>query len=278
MRYQAMLAGATMCSLLSGTALAGAVITLKTTGSDEAATSTISLESDRLRMSNPQEEIIYRTDLHKVWMIHPSDHTYRELTPESMQQMRSQMSAAMAQMQQSLQSMPPEQRKQIEAMMAKRGMPAGGPAQPRQVTWTKAGGSKTVGQWSCTPYKMSVNGVEQVTMCIAKLSEVGLTRDDLKAFISFGSFMQQGLAGVAAQAGALYDFDAMSKQIGFDGVPVETTHAEPGGREEIVGTLQSVEHKSIPADAFELPAGYTKQEMPPMGPRGMPSGGRPPAE
>ena len=272
MRYRMTIGAAALACLLGGTALGGTVITLKTADGPEGDLATISLEPDRLRMNNPQGEMIYRADLHKVWMIDAQDHTYRELTPESMQQMRSQMSAAMAQMQQSLQSMPPEQRQRIEAMMAKRGMPGGNPAQPKQVTWTKAGASKTVGQWSCMPYKMSVNGADQATMCIAKLSDVGLTRDDMKAFISFSAFMQQGMPG-GGSATAMYDFDAMSKQIGFDGVPVETTHAEPGGPAEVVGTLQSVEHKSIPADTFELPGGYTKQDMPMMGPGRMPQGG-----
>src|SRR5690348_1160870 len=106
MRYRLILAGVAVGSLLGGSALAGAVITLKTTGvSDKPETNTISLEPDRLRMNNPQGEIIYRADLHKVWMIDAEDHTYREVTPETMQRMRSQMAGAMAQMQQSLQSM-----------------------------------------------------------------------------------------------------------------------------------------------------------------------------
>jgi hypothetical protein len=44
-----------------------------------------------------------------------------------------QMDQAMAQMQQQLASMPPEQRKQVEAMMASRGVKAGGAGQPTTV-------------------------------------------------------------------------------------------------------------------------------------------------
>lgn len=275
MRNLAMVGAAALFCVMATTALAGTVITLKTTGGpDGQETNTISLEPDRVRMNSAHGEIIYRADLHKVWMIDNGDRTYREITPESMQQMRSMMAGALAQM-------PPEQRQRIEAMMAQRGMgpPGAGAAQPRQATWTQTGGSKTVGQWSCTPYKMSVNGVAEGDMCIARLADVGLTRDDFKAFISFGSFMQQGMPGPAGQRPAgLFDFDAMSKSIGFDGVPVETTRTAPDGGNEVVGTLQSVEHESIPADAFELPVGYTKQEMPMMGPGRMPSGARPPAE
>lgn len=275
MRYLTMAAAAALSSLVAATALAGTVITLKTSGGpNERETNTISLEADRVRMNSAHGEIIYRADLHKVWMIDNGDRTYRELTPESMQQMRTVMAGALAQM-------PPEQRQRIEAMMAQRGMgpPGTGAAQPGQVSWTKSGDSKTVGQWSCTPYKMTINGVAESDMCIAKLSDVGLTRDDLKAFISFGSFMQQGMPGPAGQRPAgLFDFDAMSKSIGFDGVPVETTRTLSDGKEEVVGTLQSVEHKSIPGDIFEPPAGYTKQEMPMMGPGRMPPGMRPPAE
>jgi hypothetical protein len=223
MRNLAM-AGAALLCLTATTALAGTVVTLKSSGGpDGQETNTISLEPDRVRMSNAHGTIIYRADLHKVWMIDNGDRTYHEITPESMQQMRTMMTGALAQL-------PPEQRQRIEAMMAQRGMspPGAGPAQP-QTTWTKNGGTKTVGQWSCTPYKMAVNGVEEGDVCIARLSDVGLTRDDLKAFNSLSSFMQQGMPGGGRPPG-LFDFDAMSKQIGFDGVPIETGRRHPRDR------------------------------------------------
>ena len=189
--------------------------------------------------------------------------------------MRARMAGAMARMQQQLQSMPPEQRKRIEAMMAQRGGPMAG-GQPPKISYEKAGGSKTVGQWSCTPYKMMVNGTARSEMCIAKLSYVGLTRDDIKAFVSLGTFMRQGMAGGPGGGrppAGVYDFDSMSKAIGFDGIPVETSSVSPDGTVEFENKLKSVEHTAIPAATFELPAGYTKQEMPMMGgPGRMPPG------
>ena len=281
MRYSRMLTGVAVSCLLGGEAMAGVVITLETgSAGGQPAASTMSLESDRLRMSSAHNDMIYRADLGKVWIMDTGDRSYREMTPESMKQMRAQMAGAMAQMQQNLQSMPPEQRKRIEAMMAQRGMgPQAGT--PEQAVYEKDGDPKMVGQWSCTPYKVSVNGAERSQMCIAKLADVGLTRDDLKAFASLGVFMQSMMAGPGGEhrrPAGVYDFDAMSKSIGFDGIPVQTAHVSTDGKTEIESTIKSVDRKSIPADAFELPAGYTKQEMPMMGAGKMPGSGRPPAE
>jgi hypothetical protein len=261
--------GAVAASCLVGAqALAGVVITMESgpTG-DKTRTHTMSLESDRLRIAGGHDDMIYRADLSKVWILNSGDRTYREMTPETMQHMRAQMEGAMQQMQQQLQSMPPEQRKQVEAMMAKRGMggmPGAASGQLPQVTYEKAGGSKTVGKWSCTPYKVSINGEDRTQMCIARLSDLGLNRDDFKAFSQFGTFMQSMMAAPGAEkhgpAGA-FDFDGMSKAIGYDGFPVETAHLSADGKVEAENTIKSIDRTSIPADSFEVPAGYTKQDM-----------------
>src|SRR6202034_3764209 len=112
--------------------------------------------------------------------------------------------------------------------------------------------------------------------CMASLSDLGLTRDDMKAFVGFGKFMGQ-MGGIGAQRSqmAQLDFDSIKKQIGFDGFPVQTTFNAPDGRHTVQTTLKSIKHEDPPARTFELPAGYIRQDMgPEMG--GPPGVRRPP--
>ena len=256
---------------LAGTAMAGVVITTQNGGGNgKPETNTMLIDTDRLKMANGDGGIIYRGDLQKVWMLHGEDHSYREMDPQSMKQMQSQIAAAMQRMQQQMASMPPEQRQRMQAMMAQRGIGAPGTAaQPPQIKYEKTGPAKKVGQWSCTPYRVTMNGANDGEMCVAKLSDVGITADDIKALSGFGAFMSQmAPGGNRGGQGNAFDVDGLSKAVGFEGIPVQTTHYSSDGAIDMQNTIVSVDHKSIPKDTFDLPAGYTKQEMPMGPPRG----------
>jgi hypothetical protein len=190
------------------------------------------------------------------------------MSPETMQKMRGMMDQARQKMQQQLQSMPEEQRKRFEAMMAQQGGGPPGSAQPAAPTYEKAGSARTVGNWSCAPYRANIGMSGKEEFCIARLSDVGLTSDDLKGMKSFTAFMRQGFAPEGGPAG--FDYETMSKAIGFDGVPVQTTHYGEDGMIDMQSTIKSIDHESVPAAAFDLPAGYTKKDMPGgrMGPPG----------
>src|SRR5271154_1481432 len=167
-----------------GSAMATTVITLdQTVNGAPGRPQVMYLEPDRLRMSSPENDMIYRGDLSKVWVVKQQDKSYVELTPESMSQMKAQMDQMQAQMQQQMATMPPEQRKQMEAMMASRGMGPNAPATP-QITYTKAGEPKKVGDYACTPFKVTMNGGMVSDLCMAKMSDLGLTRDDMKSFVA----------------------------------------------------------------------------------------------
>jgi hypothetical protein len=223
------------------------------------------LDSDRLRISSSDGDMIYRGDLGKVFILDKDQHSYMEMSPETMQAMKARMDQAMARMKQQMASMPEAQRKQMEAMMAQRGMPMPGqqPSAPPQLSYEKSGDARKVGKWGCTPYKAVANGKPEADLCIAKLEDLGLTRDDLKPMISLSSFMgkQMSQMGGSTPPMASADFDSLKKAVGYDGFPIQTTQTSPAGHGQYVSTLQSVEHKDVPAGSFDIPPGYTKRDM-----------------
>ena len=227
---------------------------------------TMILDTNRLRMSTAAIDVIFRGDLNKVWVLRSKDHSYLELSAAGLGQMGARMDQALAQMKETLAAVPEAQRKQVEAMMASH-MGPGAASAPPQVAYEKAGDSRTVGDWSCAPYQVVVGGKASSEVCVAKLSDLGLSRDDLTGFVSFGAFMAKmtAAAGFLRSPMTSINFDAMSKAIGFDGFPVQTTAKFGDGGRQIVVTLKSIQRQDPPAGAFDIPAGYTKIDFASMG-------------
>jgi hypothetical protein len=266
--WSASLAGALFVLGAGGSATAGTVIALDEAVNDAAPQPrTMVLDTDRLHMSSATTDIIFRGDLNKVWVLRSKDHSYIELTPAGIGQIGARMDQAMAQMKEKLAAVPDAQRKQIEAMMAAHGMGPGAASTPPPVTYEKAGDSRTVGDWSCAPYRIVVGGKASSEVCIAKLSDLGLSRDDLTGFASFGAFAAKMTAAIGVMRSPMttFNFDSMTKAIGFDGFPVQTTTKFGDGSRQIVVTLKSIQHEDPPAGAFDLPAGYTKIDFASMG-------------
>lgn len=244
---------------------ATAAIVIKSTEGDgaQAKSQTLILDADKMRMSTNRGAMLYRADTGKMIMINDTSRSYTEISADSLQKMRSAMQA---QMQQRLAAMPEEQRKKIEAMMAAHGAPTGpamAPETPRVVTYQKSGEARKVGPWICTPFTMLVNDKAESDLCVAKMSDVGLTRDDLQSFINLTATMNKQMGGNGGghrPALASADFEALSKAVGYDAFPVQTARHVDGGPGEIESTVESVEHRDVPANTFEVPADYTKRD------------------
>jgi hypothetical protein len=169
------------------------------------------------------------------------------------------MNAMQATMEQQLKALPEAQRKQVEAMMAQRSGGASADTPPT-ITYEKAGQSKTIGSWSCQVYHQKTDGQLTADTCIAPLSEIGAKSGDMDVFKSLSATMQSSVPPMFRRTVEKYDFAVQSQQIGFEGFPVETvTYSD--GKPRMTTTIKSLTHGDVPADAFDIPAGYTKQDM-----------------
>jgi len=121
----------------------GVLVSEKTTTAGRTETHQIQIERNRMRaeVTGPTGEVqavIFDGAKQTMWILNLDKKTYSEITKADMDQVAGQMSAAMAQMQEMMRGMPPEQRAQMEAMMRGRGMPGMGAAPP-QTEYRKAG-------------------------------------------------------------------------------------------------------------------------------------------
>jgi hypothetical protein len=253
---------ASLCFALIGHA-AGAGVVLTTEQSNGQGgvprESKAYLEPDRLKITMPRGALIYRADQNQILQLDDQRQSFVQMTPEQVRQMQASVGGVVGQVRQGLQFLPESQRRQLEQMLARRGMgQAGGP--PPQVSYLATGDRESFGRWRCERYERLENGAKTDDLCLARQSDLKLTQDDLGALRRLAGFAQ-GLGEVAARAGAgAFDFDGLQQAAGFDAFPVHIVHYRDGDRAHEM-TLKAVVRTSIAPGTFEVPEGYARREF-----------------
>lgn len=272
MRYGLYLSITVLSAVLGDSAYAAVEITAESMTPDgKTSQHSIYLAPDRAKFDSERIALIIRTDTGKMVNVMKDKHQYMEIDPK---ELSARVAAAQAQMQQRLQSVPEAQRKQIEAMMAQHGGVPGAQAKPAvKTSYEKTGQTKTVGSWSCQIFHQKRDGNLVADLCIAPAAALGITKEDLSVFHAFAETMGRLQPQGVDRNVAMMDFDAQTQQIGFVGLPVETV-TYLNGKMLTTTVVKSVAHAPLGADIFEVPAGYTRMEMPSFGLPGAASPGK----
>lgn len=222
----------------------------------EGAPTVTQLQDGKIRTSRGMEGgmIIVGTT---ITILDDKRKQYREMDKESIKKMGAKASDAMAKMQERMKNMTPEQRAQMEQMMGKH-VPGGLNAGKPDVWESKdTGKSETVEGRKCQVWTLSRNGALIEELCVVPFKSLPGTEDFEKAFKEMAD-------AFAELAKAMPNADsAVKARTNIQGYPVRTRSYTAEGKyrgEETVLTKWSVE--SIPASAFQVPAGYKKAEMP----------------
>jgi hypothetical protein len=196
------------------------------------------------KIVNPTTVMILRMDQEKIYTVDPAKKTYSEMTFADMEAYAKKAGEKMAQYREKMKNMPPEQRKQIEAMTGMMGGAEG------SVEISATGEKKSVGGFSCAQYVMKRGGKEMMTLWVTK--DVAGFDNLRKDWMEFGKRM----AALTNMSGL---GDAYQK---IDGFPMETDMDIMG---KMTTVVTKVEKRTTPAGEFSVPAGYTKTESPLMG-------------
>jgi hypothetical protein len=240
----------------------GILIVQKTTTPGGAETHNVQIEPNRMRaetaampargggMNGGSQAIIFDGAKQTLTIVNDTQKTYSEMTKADVDRIGGQMSAAMAQMQEQMKNMPPDQRERIQAMMGGRGMP--GAAAPR--TTYKKVGTDTVGKWTCDKYDGYQDEKKVSEICTVDPKALGFTAADFQVTKQLAEFfaklMPQGADRIFAIGSA--------EQQGYSGVPVR--HVTITGDQRITSELVDVKRESFPESTFTVPTGYTKTE------------------
>jgi hypothetical protein len=238
----------------SAWAAPGLVIVQKTTVNGVAETHQIQITPQRMRTEvtgpNGPTTVVFDGAKQVLIMINTPRKSYSELTKAEADQMGAQLSGAMAQMQEALKNLPPEQRAQMEAMMKGRGLPAGLGAQARPQY--KKGGTQKVGKWTCDVYEISVNNQKTGEICTVSPQTLGFTAADFEISRKLADFVRSILP-----QGAEAIFQVGGTDVGFSGVPVRSMTTVFG--RETITEMTDVSRQDVADALFAVPPGFTKE-------------------
>jgi len=241
----------------------GILIVQKTTTSSGAQMHQVQIEPERMRaetagiggrggMNAGPQAIIFDGAKQTLWIVNDANKSYSEMTKADADRLGGQMSAAMAQMQEQMKNLPPEQRAQVEAMMRGRGMPGGAGASAPKTTYKKVG-TDTVGKWSCDKYEGYQDEKKVAELCTVDPKALGFTAADFQVTKQLAEFFSRIVPQGADRIFAI----GSPEQQGYSGVPVR--HVTINGDQRTTSELVDVKRESFPASTFEVPAGYTKE-------------------
>ena len=194
------------------------------------------------KIVSPTKVMLLRMDQQKIYDVDPAKKTYSEMTFADMEAYAKKAGDKMAQFNEKIKNMPPEQRKQMESLGA---MMGGGTDAPVEISST--GEKKTVSGFACTKYIMTRGGKELATLWVTK--DVAGFADLRKDWMEFGKRMATltNMTGLG---------EAYQK---IDGFPMETNMDMMG---KMTTVVTKVEKKNTPAGEFNVPAGFTKVASP----------------
>jgi hypothetical protein len=217
----------------------------------------VQVQNGMIRMNNPKNAngVILKNSM--FYVLDDQKKTYTEIDKATMQKTAEQAGAAMKQMQEQLKSMPPEQRAQMEKMMA--GMP--GMSGKKDVYEAKdTGKNDTAEGRKCRIWNVLKNGKPQEEMCVVPFSSLPGKEDFEKSFKQLAEAFE-GMAANLPGAG-----DSIKARNAINGYPVRVRYFDDAGKPRGMETvLTKWAEESMPASTFEIPKGYKKQDLPKMG-------------
>ncbi len=194
-----------------------------------------------------------------LYTLDPQQKTYMTIDKATMQRMLEQLSPALKQMQEAMAKMPPEQRAQFEKMLGARGMSAG--AKPAVEEVRKTSRTDKISGYACTYSEVLRDQVVATEACVAAPATLKGSQELIDASAKVAAFMKpltEGLDVPWLKQMAQRQVENYS-QLG--GVPVRIRGFD-AGKATFESTLQSIATETLPATLFEIPAGYTKKDLP----------------
>lgn len=185
-----------------------------------------------------------------IWQVDTQKRTFTKIDKAAISakhgEMEQEMQAAMA-------SMPPEKRAMIEQRMKAMQQ------QTHDFELTDAGRSEHVGSYTCKVWQATRDGKPMTEYCVAPKGSLTGGEELVTATHKAAAIVNEVMSGAPAMAQRALSptYKLYAK---MDGFPVSTKHVM-GGQSREESTVTSIEKKSLPADQFAIPKGYTEATM-----------------
>ena len=251
--------------VLAGAAQAadGLLLVQKTTSGTTVRTNRVQIERTRMRTestdpSGAQQVMIFDGAKKVLTTIDVGKKTYREMTEADVEKMGAQMSGAMAQLQEQMKNMTPEQRAMMEKMSGRMGAAMAGMGAPVKVQYRKAG-TDTVGKWKCDKYE-GFKGEEKTSeICTVDPKVLGFAATDFEVSKQMAEFFKKMVPQMAEQMARQAFTLSSPEEQGFSGVPVRTSITVAG--RQVTTEIVEAGRQTFPDAAYQVPAGFQKLDF-----------------
>src|SRR5262245_2840949 len=259
----AALIAAIASTTLPAAAADGVLIAQKVTNGTTTTTHQSQIEKTRMRSeltsaTGRKQVVIFDGAAQVLRMLDDEGKTYTEMSKADTERLRAQMNGAMAQVQEQMKNLPPEQRARMEALMKGRGVI---PATTEPTTYKKVGTDK-VGKWTCDKYEGTRNGEKVSEVCTVGPSALGFTPGDFEVTQQLAEFFSNMMPQLAE--GLFRIGSAAPNANSFSGLPVRFVSFRAGAP-QMTSEVTDASRQSFPDALFQVPAGYQKREFPGTG-------------
>lgn len=232
----------------------------KNASGEETDRAKIFAQSGNLRMDDAHNKSSYSMIFlgAELLAVDHKDKSYVVMDEAMLNEVSSQISDAMKQMEAQLASLPPEQRAMAEQMMkGQMGAMMGQTAEEPPAPTVEFLGD---GQWNtfeCKKYAVFEGGVKTQEVCAAKLDDIDGSDEMMEAFQGMAAFLTKLTESLPMRSGNELNPGELMEQIG--GFPVHTLDYENG---QVVreSSLESVGEQDLDAAIFAAPEGYREQD------------------
>lgn len=225
---------------------------------------TIVIDSDKMRAdmtssTGQATTVMFLTDggRDRFVLLDKVRNQYQEIDQQTMKQMTSQMQGAMAQLNDRLKSLSPEQRAMMEKMMKGQMPPGMGQmAKPEPVVY-KAKGGGNVNGFACTMYEGTRGAEKIVEVCTAQPNQLKVTAADMQVFERLKQFTSEMTAAMGNFASGAEQF----ADAGVPGFPVSRV-TYGGGQVTQKSEVKSVGRMALTGSEFSLGGAKKAEFMP----------------
>lgn len=239
----------------------GVVMEMVTTDASgqETDRSRIYAQAEKMRMEQVQEDgktdsMVFLGD--KFLYIDHDDKSYVVMDEAMLDEVSTQMSEAMKEMEAQLAAMPPEQRAMVEQMM--KGQMQGmmqkqAPSTPAFRVEAEGGGKWK--SYKCREYAVYEGDSKVYDICAADLDEIDGADEVVETFRNMAAYISKMTESMPMRSGADMNIGELMDDI--DGFPVHTVDYENGVAVSEM-SLESVAEKDLDEGLFAVPDGYRR--------------------
>jgi hypothetical protein len=194
-----------------------------------------------------------------LYAIDDVEKSYVVLDKATMDMLAKKLNDGLEKVKEQLAKMPPEQREQMQQMLAKSIPGLAGGDQKWSVEAVDTGKSDKVDGRSCRLWDVKRNGELDEQLCVVPFSALPGKENFQTVFASFAKVFEEMAKAVPTLAGLMSnEFSAQEKINGF---PVRSRDYENGKLSDLERIMSVWKEQDIPASTFEIPAGYKRKSL-----------------